>query len=415
MMTLWKNLLSKRSRKERAGHAVKGRSLRLESLEQRDLLAVSPLGVEPQPNTAVVSAADLDGDGMVGPGDYSLLSSHWLVSADEENWNPSYDIDADGVIGPGDLTYIRANWMKSVGDPDFVNPPGAAVLSVGSTDTVPLPEDGGVPQDTALDDPEVTITLAALSEPTENYQVLATGSRNFGTFYYLPNDEVPVSTREAVVGSNEFYLEVWVSDFNANGKFISSIQIQLDYDPDQVVFLDLEDIYAGKVTMSEYLYYDTGQTRIKGVQVAWLFSSTQDWSLLQPITGGENSWLLARFVVSLDSSSQTTPSISVSGITDPVSPFVYGYYYVRSGETYPLADALIESVGVPSYSRLWAHTPDIDGNGIVSTGDWGLLLSAWHTAPGDVAWNEDCDINGDDYVDNADLTWLVDYWFTTLS
>ncbi|MBO7725673.1 MAG: hypothetical protein J6S40_04330, partial [Thermoguttaceae bacterium] len=105
---------------------MKGRSLRLESLEQRDLLAVSPLGVEPQPNTAVVSAADLDGDGMVGPGDYSLLSSHWLVSADEENWNPSYDIDADGVIGPGDLTYIRANWMKSVGDPDFVNPPGAA-------------------------------------------------------------------------------------------------------------------------------------------------------------------------------------------------------------------------------------------------------------------------------------------------
>ena len=231
----------------------------------------------------------------------------------------------------------------------------------------------------------------------------------------MPNDEVPVSTREAVVGSNEFYLEVWVSDFNANGKFISSIQIQLDYDPDQVVFLDLEDIYAGKVTMSEYLYYDTGQTHIKGVQVAWLFSSTQDWSLLQPITGGENSWLLARFVVSLDSSSQTTPSISVSGITDPVSPFVPGYYYVRSGETYPLADALIESVGVPSYSRLWAHTPDIDGNGIVSTGDWGLLLSAWHTAPGDVAWNEDCDINGDDYVDNADLTWLVDYWFTTLS
>ena len=412
MIRLWKNLLSKRSRNHRS---VRGRSLRLESLEQRNLLSVSPLGLASGAVPAATSAVDLDGDGMVGPGDYALLSSHWLASADGEGWNPICDIDADGEVGPGDLAYIRANWLKSVEDSDFVNPPSAAPLTVEASDAFRFSVDEGLVQQTSRVDSEVILSLAALSEPTDDYYVLRTGTRNFGTFYYLPNDEVPISTREAVVGNNEFYLELWVSDLNANGDFISSVQIQLDYDPDQVISLELEDIYAGKYTLSEFQYYDADQVCLKAVQVAWLFSATQDWSLLQPITSGENSWLLARFTVSIDSSSETTPMISVSGITTPVSPFVSGYYYVRTGEADPLDDDLIESVGVPSYSRLWVHSPDIDGNGIVSTGDWGLLLCAWQTSPGDDAWNEYCDINGDDYVDEADLAWLVDNWFVTFS
>ena len=410
MIGLWKNLLSTRSPKSLP---MKRRSLRLESLEERNLLSVSPAGLEPQPVSAAVSTVDLDGDGIVGPGDYALLSSHWLTSADSENWNPVCDIDADGEVGPGDLAYVRLNWLKSVDDPDFVNPPIAAPLTAEASDTVRLSAGEGAVQQIARADTEVTISLCALSEPTDDSYVLRTGTRNFGTFYYLPNDEVPVSTREAVVDNDEFYLELWISDFNADGHFISSVQVQLDYDPDQVVSLELEDIYAGKYTLSEFQYYDADQTCLKAVQVAWLFSATQDWSLLQPITNGENSWLLARFTVSIDSSSETTPMISVSGITSPVSPFVPGYYYVRTGEAEPLDDGLIGSVGVPSYSRLWIHSPDIDGNGVVSTGDWGLLLRAWQTSPGDDAWNEKCDINGDDYVDEADLAWLVDNWFVT--
>ena len=441
MIGLGKNLLSKRSRAARAA-LMKRRSLRLESLEHRDLLAVSPLGALPSPaaGTDVVypldgsaafdsdaseteiaaipiisgaSPVDLDGDGFIGAGDYALLTSHWFTAAEDSGWDPRCDIDGDGFVGASDLSYISINWFKSVDDPDFINPPDAAPLAGEGSLSVPLPS--GDPADgSAQEEPEVLITLAAVSEPTENVQTLRTGTRNFGTFYYLSNDDVPVSTRQTVVENDQFYLELWVSDLSGNGEFISSIQVQLDYDPGQVISLEIEDIYAGKYTLSDFLYYDTQQTRLKAVQVAWLFSATQDWSLLSPITGGENSWLLARFTVTIDSSFDMTPSIAVTGVTQPVSPFVAGYYYVRTGESDPLNDDQIESIGVPAFSRLWTHSPDIDGNGIVSTGDWGLLLAAWNTSPGDDAWNEDCDIDGDGYVDGNDLVWLVDCWTQSL-
>lgn len=435
MIRLGKNLLSKRDRTTR-GISAKKRSLRMESLELRNLLAVSPFGAESLPaigadvvcqldgsaafdpdafetETAAIpvvsgaSPVDLDGDGFIGSGDYALLTSRWLTTADDSDWDPRCDIDGDGFVGASDFSYISINWFKSVDDPDFVNPPVAAPLSVSVSPDDPT-------GDAVSEEPEVLITLAAVSEPTEDVRVLRTGTRNFGTFYYLPNDEVPVSTRQTVIENDQFYLELWVSDLSGNGEFISSIQIQLDYDPDKVISLEIEDIYAGKYTLSEFLYYDTRQSCLKAVQVGWLFSATQDWSLLSPITGGENSWLLARFTVTIDSSLDMTPSIAVTGVTQPVSPFVAGYYYVRTGESYPLDDNLIKSIGVPAFSRFWTHSPDIDGNGVVSTGDWGLLLGAWNTLPGDDAWNEDCDINGDGYIDGNDLVWLVDYWTQSL-
>ncbi len=436
--------------------------MRLETLENRVLLAVSPLGADPLPasesasmmvadSTGIIDSAgglislcgtvleaesgnstfscgaplalsgsideghspvDLDGDGFIGPGDYSVLSSHWFASEGGESWDASCDIDGDGFIGSGDLSYISINWLKSVDDPEFVSPaaaevlPGETISAAKAAETDPNPS-------SVQGEPEVFITLSAVSQPTEEVQTLKTGTRNFGTFYYLSNDDVPATTREAVVGSDSFYLEVWISDAAAEGKFISSIQVQLDYDPEQVVSLEVEDIYAGKYTLSEFQFYDTLQSCVKAFQVAWLFSESQDLSLLEPITGGENAWLLARFTVTVDTSLETTPPITVSGVTEPVSPFVSGYYYVRTGEPEPVDNSLIESAGVPAYSRLWAQTPDIDGNGVISTGDWALLLDAWNTSPGDEAWNENCDITGDKYIDGDDLIWLTDNWLET--
>ena len=348
--------------------------------------------------------ADIDGNGFVGPGDYAILSSHWFAVEGGANWDASCDIDDDGFIGPGDLSYISVNWFKSVDDPDFVNPSRAAALPDGNT---------AVQLQTASSEnmPEVLLTLSAVSEPTEDCQILKTGLRNFGDFYYLPADEIPESTRAAVVNANPFYLEVWVTDNGSKGEFLSSLQFQLNYDPSQVISVELEDIYAGEYALAEFDFYDRAQTCIKDVQVTWLFSPSQNWDLIKPITTGENAWLLARFTVLLDTSCDTTPAIAVSGVTDPVSPFVSGYYYVRTGDTVSVPESKIETVDLPSYSRFLAHSPDIDGNGVISTGDWGLLFDAWHTMPGDDGWNEECDITGDGYIDDDDLSWLVDNWF----
>ena len=66
--------------------------------------------------------SDLDGDGFIGPGDYSLLSAAWFSSPASENWDPRFDIDGDGFIGPGDFTYLSADWLKKTDSGDFKYP-----------------------------------------------------------------------------------------------------------------------------------------------------------------------------------------------------------------------------------------------------------------------------------------------------
>ena len=72
--------------------------------------------------TLKVNPVDLDRDGFIGPGDYSLLSTAWFSSDGSENWNPGLDIDGDGFVGPGDLSYLSANWFKSTDSDDFCYP-----------------------------------------------------------------------------------------------------------------------------------------------------------------------------------------------------------------------------------------------------------------------------------------------------
>lgn len=66
-----------------------------------------------------VSPFDIDGDGMVGLGDYSAMADAWLAMGDSEHWDPRCDIDGDNIIGPGDFALLSANWLK---DSDFIYP-----------------------------------------------------------------------------------------------------------------------------------------------------------------------------------------------------------------------------------------------------------------------------------------------------
>lgn len=351
--------------------------------------------------TSSGSPVDVDGDGFIGPGDRAIVSAHWFTAEGDPNWDSTSDIDSDGFVGPGDMSYISVNWFKSVDDPEFINPPIAASLPVVS----------GKNSFLSADDSEVIFDLVAVAAPTDDISVLRTGASNFGTFYYINSDEVPVSVKETIIDQETFYLELWVTDKDADGRFVTCLQFQLDYDPNQVISVELEDIYAGKYAFDEYVFYDDNEACVKAVQISWLFSESQKWELMKPLINGENAWLLARFMVTVDTDCSATPSFTINGVTDPVSPFVGGYYYVRTGELDPVLDSEVGAVSVPAYSRLWKHSPDIDHNQEIGPGDWSFIATAWHSCPGDETWNELCDINGDLYIDETDLAWIVENWF----
>ena len=213
----------------------------------------------------------------------------------------------------------------------------------------------------ALDHAEtLTISLACVTEEFGGADVktLRTGTGNFGTFYYVDADAVPQTDYEAIAGADSYYLEVWVNDSSAlltgAEKFFYSLQLQLNYETGGIgiTSLDIEDVYAGKISLDNYEYYDDASTMLKAIQVTWLFSADRDWSLLTPITNGENAFLLARFEVTANSAA----GIAASGVTDPQSPFVEGYYCVRTGETEAVNDSQIKTVNVNA-----AKTSSIQG------------------------------------------------------
>ncbi|MBQ6157792.1 MAG: hypothetical protein IJJ20_02130 [Thermoguttaceae bacterium] len=196
----------------------------------------------------------------------------------------------------------------------------------------------------------LTLSLACVTEEFGGADVktLRTGAGNFGTFYYTGKDDVPQTDYAAIASADTYYLELWVSDTSAlltgRNQFFYSIQAQLNYElgGQGITGLDIEDVYAGKYALSNYGYYDEGGTLLKDIQVTWLFSEEKDWSLLEPVTNGENAFLLARFTVT----ASTPGAIALSGVTDPVSPLVEGYYCVRTGETAPVDDSQIKTVNV---------------------------------------------------------------------
>ena len=106
---------------------MKKRALRFESLEERQLLAVTaglappalpaPLAAEPAGcrvgDVYIASTIDADGDGFIGPAELSYMSGAWFSADGSENWNPASDIDGDGFVGPGDYALLSSYWFKT--------------------------------------------------------------------------------------------------------------------------------------------------------------------------------------------------------------------------------------------------------------------------------------------------------------
>jgi sialidase-1 len=114
---------------------MKKRLLRIESLEERHLLAVwagaeivggTELTAPPFPTAApsgqrvgdvyVESTIDIDKDGFIGPAEFSYMGYNWFKTDRSEDWDPSCDIDGDGFVGPGDYALLSSYWFKSCVD-----------------------------------------------------------------------------------------------------------------------------------------------------------------------------------------------------------------------------------------------------------------------------------------------------------
>ncbi len=70
---------------------------------------------------------DLDGDGLVGPGDFALFNPCWLCCEGSACWEQNAcgdkDFDCDGCVGPGDFAFFNTAWLRPCGDPGIVYPP----------------------------------------------------------------------------------------------------------------------------------------------------------------------------------------------------------------------------------------------------------------------------------------------------
>ena len=106
---------------------MKKRALRFETLEERQLLAVTaglnaaglPEPTEAAPagqrvgDVCISSPIDVDGDGFIGPSELSYMSFAWFSADGTENWNPASDIDGDGFVGPGDYALLSSYWFRT--------------------------------------------------------------------------------------------------------------------------------------------------------------------------------------------------------------------------------------------------------------------------------------------------------------
>ena len=58
---------------------------------------------------------DINGDNVIGIGDFNALRAAWGALPANSNWNANADLDGNGVIGIGDFNILRSNW-GAIGD-----------------------------------------------------------------------------------------------------------------------------------------------------------------------------------------------------------------------------------------------------------------------------------------------------------
>lgn len=58
---------------------------------------------------------DIDGNNLIGTGDFNALRNAWGATPTSTNWNAAADLNGDGIVGIADFNILRSNW-GAIGD-----------------------------------------------------------------------------------------------------------------------------------------------------------------------------------------------------------------------------------------------------------------------------------------------------------
>ncbi len=64
-------------------------------------------------NMGTLLEGDVNQDNIVDFDDYAVLSTCWLASKDQAEYNAGADFDRNGLINAADLSLFAANWLRT--------------------------------------------------------------------------------------------------------------------------------------------------------------------------------------------------------------------------------------------------------------------------------------------------------------
>ena len=305
---------------------------------------------------------NLDGQGDIGLGDFSLFVPSWLQSvppADLED-----DFDCDCYVGVGDFSYFATAWRKSPDDPTIIYPPcpdptcsgeslsKASYLAYGwlSDPGAPLPKSKSYSTDMTV---EAAFELLVLEMPS-----------TFDTADTL------ASSIESLTQDQIYYLEVWAQDVGETNPGLTSAYVDLNYPADAASVIGVSHKTFNINTSGDYSTPGTID------ELGGSILSDAEWT-------GVGQWVRVA-VVTMQADSPTPPlqTFSLSPGTTGVAAYGRGII--------PWSDIYLPTVGVPPLNEC-----DFSEDGKIDFADFARLAA-------------DFGLDGD--VEFDDLRCLIENW-----
>ncbi len=212
-----------------------------------------------------VVAFDLDGNGSIGTGDYSLFSAAWRSTSGDVNWDERCDFDGNGTIGSGDYSLFSPHWRETV--------PTSSVSSMVLNAA-----------DSASSSVDVELVLVSA----------ISGSDEAGT---LPADVSEVQTGDT------FYVEVWAKNIDGSANGITGGYLDIGFDASMLTGMALNHggLYTvfpdGSIDNATGLIDDLGGNASPGV-----------------IDKGDDEWVRLGYVEFTGDMSGTATFTSAAGV-----------------------------------------------------------------------------------------------------
>ena len=320
--------------------------------------------------TPPAKSYNLDGEGIIGLGDFSLFVPSWQKSvppADLED-----DFDCDCFVGVGDLSYFATGWMKAPDDPTIIYPPcpdptcpGAAPQSATAQSAVSKTcstclTTGSQNQNQTL---ESAFEIRVLTSPSAS-DITTT---------------LPTSV-ENLQADQTYYLELWTSDIGSINLGLIAAYVDLAFTPGAIDILDIDHNDTFKLFLDGTILTD----RIDELGGSYL--GIDSGIAIQP------DW--ARVATVRFHANRNCGQFSLLPSTTGVS--CYG------GPKLSWQNISLSSIMYP-------HTYDLNCDGHINLLDYAKMAENWHqTAP-----NLPGDFNLDNTIDLRDLHLLNLHWLTS--